>query len=200
MIEVCMFDMGGVVTNFSSAAMEQKLLNDFGKSEFCSFEQLNPLIKDVHHDFLCGLISTDEFWDAFQRITHISLQSTEGLYTKYFMPTKNETTIDLITRLRKTMRVITATNVEPPHRAWHVSHHDYDIFDKAYTSDVMHISKPDPMFYLTIAKEEHKQPEQMFFIDDNAKNIAVAKELGFNTYLFDTTDKLKTHIQTLGLL
>lgn len=201
MIDVCLFDMGGVVTRFSSAVMEQRLLSDFGKRELISFENANPLMRHIHHDFLCGLITDEEFWDAFQRLTHIRLPQTERLYTKYFMPEKNTATAALIQRLRsRNIRVVGASNAEPPHRAWHAAHSDYDIFDAVYTSDTIHFAKPDPMFYIKIAEQENKNPEQMFFTDDNPENIEAAEALGLSAFLFTTAEALEKHLLALGLL
>ena len=58
-------------------------------------------MRHIHHDFLCGLITEEQFWDVFQRLTHIRLPQTEKLYTKYFIPGKNTTTLALIQRLRE---------------------------------------------------------------------------------------------------
>lgn len=201
MIDVCLFDMGGVVTRFSSAVMEQRLLSDFGKRELLSFENATPLMRHIHHDFLCGLITDEEFWDAFQRLTRIRLPQTEKLYTKYFMPEKNTATVALIQRLRaKKIRVVGASNAEPPHRAWHAAHNDYDIFDAVYTSDTIHFSKPDPMFYIKIAEQENKNPERLFFTDDNPENIEAAEALGLSAFLFTTAEALEKHLLALGLL
>ncbi|MGI0529233.1 HAD family hydrolase [Treponema socranskii] len=201
MIDVCLFDMGGVVTRFSSAVMEQRLLSDFGKNDLLSFENANPLMRHIHHDFLCGLITDKQFWDVFQRLTCIRLPQTEKLYTKYFMPEKNTATVALIRRLRaKKIRVVGASNAEPPHRAWHTAHKDYDIFDAVYTSDTIHFAKPDPMFYIKIAEQENKNPEQLFFTDDNPENIEAAEALGLSAFLFTTAEALEKHLLTLGLL
>ena len=201
MIDVCLFDMGGVVTRFSSVDMEQRLLSDFGKSELLSFENANPLMRHIRHDFLCGLITDAQFWDAFQRLTRIRVPQTEKLYTKYFMPEKNTATLSLIRRLRaKNIRVVGASNAEPPHRAWHAAHKDYDIFDAIYTSDTIHFAKPDPMFYIKIAEQENKNPEQLFFTDDNPENIEAAEALGLSTFLFTTAEALEKRLSALGLL
>lgn len=58
-----------------------------------------------------------------------------------------------------------------------------DLFDKAYYSfEVGHI-KPSKEIFEYLLKDANVKAEDCLFLDDGSKNIEVANELGFKTYL-----------------
>ncbi len=201
MIKVCMFDMGGVVDEFSSEVMERKLLRDFGISHVDTFVGLCPGLEKVLQDFLRGRMDESKFWSLFQEMTGVSVPDEQHLYTKYFHPKKDNETIQLISDLRSHgVRVIAGTNVEPPHRIWHEDHDDYGIFDKAYTSDLLHLAKPEKEFFIEIARLEDLSPDEFFFTDDRLENIEVSCAVGMHGYQFHSAQELRKTLQTLSLL
>lgn len=201
MIEVCMFDMGGVVDQFSSERMEKRLLRYFGVSDADSFEKVAPGIESIKMSFMSGLVSLEQFWKEFERLSGIKVPHEEGLYTKFFNPVKIPKTIRLIQDLKASgMRVVAATNVEPPHHAWHSVHNDYDLFDAVYASDELHASKPDPLFFTKILAFEGKSPSCCFFTDDKAENVQTACDLGIQGYQFINADDLRTHLECIRVI
>lgn len=52
-----------------------------------------------------------------------------------------------------------------------------------FSCDV-HLCKPDRRIYETICDKYQLKPEECFFIDDNANNVAAAKEFGIHAYRF----------------
>jgi glucose-1-phosphatase len=59
------------------------------------------------------------------------------------------------------------------------------LFTKAFYSYEMELWKPDQRIYQTVLDDINQLPEDVLFIDDNAANIASAKEMGFQTILND---------------
>ena len=53
------------------------------------------------------------------------------------------------------------------------------------------LTKPDLGSFNLILNKMKVSPEQTVFIDDNKKNIAVAKSLGINSILFEDNKQLK---------
>lgn len=58
-----------------------------------------------------------------------------------------------------------------------------DYFDYAYLSFEMGLVKPDPAIFQKMIAHSGMNPERTLFIDDSAKNIAAARDLGFQVYL-----------------
>ncbi|MFA6689748.1 MAG: HAD-IA family hydrolase [Sphaerochaetaceae bacterium] len=201
MVRVCMFDMGGVVDEFSSEVMEKQILADLGVSDASSFVELCPALQPVLGDFLRGMMDEAGFWRQFGALTGLRVPKRSHLYTKYFAPVKKMDTIRLISDLRvHGMRVVAATNVEPPHRIWHETQGDYDIFDAAYTSDVLHVAKPEAAFFVEVVRREGLAPQECFFTDDREENIDAALSVGMVARQFVCADDLRRTLANISVL
>ncbi len=67
----------------------------------------------------------------------------------------------------------------------------FSSIDKAYFSWGTGFVKPDKQAWLNILKENDLKPSDCLYFDDSEKNVAAAKELGINSYLFKDIEKLK---------
>ncbi len=60
-----------------------------------------------------------------------------------------------------------------------------EVVDLTVCSHLIHVCKPDPESYrILLDRIEAKKPEEVLFIDDKAKNIVAAQELGIKGYVF----------------
>jgi putative hydrolase of the HAD superfamily len=193
--------MGGVIDTFSSIPMEKKILNYLGQNGNKSFKDVWENFDQYHSLLLKGLIDDTQFFEEFEKGTGITVPDEKNLYIKYFNPISNPKMIEIITLIKaKGYRIICGTNVEPPHRKYHESKKDYAIFDRTYTSDKLHLIKPNPDFFRMILKEETIKQENILFIDDTIENIEIAAELGFNTYHFKDSDDFLTFLSQSKLI
>ena len=189
------FDMGGVVTNTFLLTQLYKKLNitteDFFK--VCSKENT-----DIWQLFQTGVINTKQFWEAFN---HRIAASTEerfrnvphvdnDLFRLYFHPTTNLQTVSLIQQLKTKHRVVCGTNTIDSHWENHIERGDYSYFDQTYASNKIGCAKPDPHFFELILEAEETAPEDAFFTDDRANNVAAAASLGIHAELFTTAEEL----------
>lgn len=65
------------------------------------------------------------------------------------------------------------------------------LFDKAYFSFDLHLSKPNPEVYEFVMNQHDLVPEKTLFIDDNEDNVAAARTLGLKTYLLQKPERLR---------
>jgi FMN phosphatase YigB (HAD superfamily) len=67
-------------------------------------------------------------------------------------------------------------------------------YTKYFSSHMIHYGKTDSKFYISCLKQSESKPNEVLFIDDNLKNITVAKEVGINTIFYEnnklTIDKI----------
>ena len=201
MIKICLFDMGGVTDIFDNAAMQRKMLAYLGDASHRLLSDFGEEARMLENKLCRGLVSDGKFWEAFSRLSGLPVPEDVHLYARFFNPRPNPGTIRIIEDLKaKGMRVVGATNVEPLHRAWHEAHHEYDVFDALYASDLMHLAKPDPAFFEAIATSEHLDFEEMVHVDDRLENVESARSLGIHALLFTTPEKLRSDFEALGLL
>ena len=98
--------------------------------------------------------------------------------------------IEAIEKVKKHYKIFLMSNTNVIHYDLYVrdlqlrfGYNEFDeLFNKSYFSFAEHLEKPDPRFFELILDHEHLLPEETLFIDDTAKNIAAAKELGIRTY------------------
>ena len=80
---------------------------------------------------------------------------------------------------------------------------NYDFFEifkgKIVVSGIEKLIKPDPKIWEVLLERYNIQTEESVFIDDNAKNIEVAKSLGFITVHVTENGDLEKELKDLGL-
>ena len=187
------FDMGGVVTNTFRMDSIYKKLN-LSKSEYqdiCSLEGRN--IGDLLN---IGKITTEEFWQEFNRRSRLYKsqnpvpQVEHDLFRLCFHPSKNLETVELIQMLKKKNRVVCGTNTIQSHWENHMERGDYAFFNQTYASNKIGCAKPDPHFFELILEAEETAPENAFFTDDRADNVAAAASLGIHAEVFTSAKEL----------
>lgn len=70
-----------------------------------------------------------------------------------------------------------------------------ELFDGLVFSAPIKMAKPNREIFAHILEKYDLDPAESIFIDDNAANIATAKEMGLGTYTFDgNADALRIHL------
>ncbi len=73
-------------------------------------------------------------------------------------------------------------------------------FDGRLVSGEEKTRKPFLDFYQTLISKFEIDPSQSVFVDDNARNLVPAKELGFETIHFKSPEQFRTELGSLGVL
>ena len=80
---------------------------------------------------------------------------------------------------------------------------NYDFFDifegKIVVSGTEKLIKPDPKIWHVLLERYNLKAEESVFIDDNPKNIEVAKMLGFITVHITEETNLAEELRSLGI-
>ncbi len=189
------FDMGGVVTNTFLLTQLYNKLNITTEDFYNICRQDN---KDIWQLFQIGKLNPQQFWDIFNQRTSSSSdeklrsipQVEHDLFRLYFHPSKNLETVELIKQLKKKHRVVCGTNTIDSHWENHMERGDYSLFNQTYASNKIGAAKPDPHFFELILDAEQTDPENAFFTDDRADNVAAAASLGIHAELFTTAAEL----------
>ncbi len=73
-------------------------------------------------------------------------------------------------------------------------------FNEIIISGKAGLAKPDPEIFHYFLNTVKREPQECLFIDDAAVNIAVARELGFQTLRFQSPEKLALDLKMAGIL
>lgn len=97
----------------------------------------------------------------------------------------NEELRDFILRLRRRYPVYLLSNAMSSFLRRILEENDlYPLFDRVFISAEMRVTKPSADFFRTVLSELSLSGEDAVMIDDNAKNLAGAREAGIDGILF----------------
>ena len=183
-IKLCIFDMGGVTikSGFDTITGISRILK-LQPDKFLSIAGENL------HLLYAGKINSGQFWEKFSKNSGLEIQN--DLWLKFFKPVSNQRVVNLVSRLKKFVRVVAGTNTIESHYLYLKERGYFDIFDDVYASCIIGFAKPELKFFNYIMESEDCQPAETIFIDDKKENVKAAKELGINAILFRTVEVLK---------
>jgi putative hydrolase of the HAD superfamily len=181
------FDMGGVVAG--NTDVFPAVHGHLGMAA----EQFYRLAGSNLEKLMDGAITGDEFWTRFSLKSGIPVD--EDLFAKYFNPRLDQGMVDILSRLKNSVRVVCGTNVFDSHYNYLMPRGYYDLFHAVYASNKMGISKPHLKFYRHILDAEGVNPEDAVFIDDFEVNVRAAERLGIRAVFFKNAEGLRSEIQ-----
>lgn len=76
---------------------------------------------------------------------------------------------------------------------------DLDLFDYRFVSAYLRMAKPDERIFAHALNKMRLKPSQVFFIDDTAKNIEGAVQIGINAIQFTTEEELKKALSRMKI-
>ena len=90
------------------------------------------------------------------------------------------------------VRLYYLSNMPAPYaRVLELRHEFLNWFDGGIFSGDVNLIKPDAAIYKLLQRQYHLEPDRTVFIDDLARNIAAAQELGWQGILFDHAGDLR---------
>lgn len=190
------FDMAGVLAN---STCTENICAELGISlqEFYIF-QLDSGGDNTYQELSIGSISPEEYWENFSYNSGIDIR--EDLFKVLYKPEIDSSLIILIKELKKRgCRVVCCTNTIESHFEEHLRLGNYSIFDFVYSSHLMGVKKPSPEIFERIIDLEQVLADDVYFIDDNERNVEVAKNIGMSAHLFISAEKLKKALSQVFL-
>ena len=184
MVEVLLFDLGGVLVEFSGVRDMARLL-PVGTSESDILERWSRCPHTAA--FGLGQLSRQDFGERFVRDWGIDLAPERFLeefrsWSKCLLPGAAE----LLASLRSRFRLAALSNSNELH--WERNSHDLgvtDLFEVAISSHQVGLSKPDPRIYLAALDLLGVSPDRVMFFDDAHENVVAAAELGVRAFQVD---------------
>jgi 2-haloacid dehalogenase len=199
-VEAVVFDVGRVLAQWDLRFLYAKLIDDPAQLEWFCTTVVTP---EWHFQHDAGRPLDEmiperiaQFPDCAELIEAYRLRFNESV------PGPVPGSLELVEALAaRAMPLYAITNFGaefwPPFRAeWPVFEHFRDIV----VSGVECIAKPDPAIYALAASRFGHAPAKMLFIDDNAENIASARQCGWQVHHFTDADRLEADLRARGLL
>ena len=182
------FDLGGIFLALNYQRTKD-LFIEFGVTEFDVFFTQH-YANDLFEDLEKGLISPEQFYDAFRSETKTNL-TNEEIKTAWnaMLVSFPKERIEWLRSIKERYNIFLFSNTNQIHYDQIMELYKRDLgvadfnelFLKPYYSHEMRLRKPYPESFLHIINEQNLTIAETLFIDDTIKNIEAADALGLQT-------------------
>jgi glucose-1-phosphatase len=193
MVEVLLFDLGGVLVDFTGVRDIAPLL-PIAESESEIRERWSAC---KHTEAFClGRSSRQEFGERFVRDWGLALAPAEFLrefrsWSRRLLPGAE----DLLAALRPRFRLAALSNSNELH--WERNELDLGIpglFEVAISSHEVGLCKPDPAFYRVALDRLGVAPDRVVFFDDVDENVIAASKIGMRAFRVEGVEALRERL------
>ena len=193
------FDIGGVLLNIHPERTIQHLNNCTGISK----EIIKTAFShEINNKYEKGEINNQEYFQSIKR----ALPKTDSLCEPDFwealgMLLGEETSVSPVLRsCSKHIPIWLLSNTNPYHiERWAKRFSFLPLVTGAVFSYDVGYRKPDEDIFRIALNLAGKNPEEIFFIDDDLKNINQARKIGLISHHFTSVESLKQKMIELGL-
>lgn len=198
-IEVLLFDLGGVLVEFSGVRDIAPLLR-----ERLSEAEILERWRNCPHSrqFGIGKLSRQEFGERFVRDWNLNVSPEDFLrefrtWSKRLLPGA----ADLLAALRPRFRLGALSNSNELH--WERNSNELGItslFELAISSHQIGVQKPDPAAYLIALERLNVPPQAVMFFDDVPAHVGAAAALGIHAFQVDGVERVRERLLREHLL
>jgi len=198
-IKVLLFDVGGVLVNFSGLVELSKLLPG------------NPSVEAVRARWVTSPVNT-----AFERGEMTSQEFVPALIEEFDLPYTEQDFVDvfkswvkaplpglekLLDDLRGTFHLACLSNTNEMHWDHMLETCRLNtMLDSHYASHLLGMIKPGAEIFHAVCKDLGAKPEEIIFFDDGQENVDGARNAGLHAYCVDGPFAIRTALQNAGLL
>ena len=192
-IDVLLFDLGGVLVEFSGVRDLAVLLQGrLSESEIREQWSRHP----PSEQFGLGKLSREDFGNRFVKDWNLELPPEDFLrefqsWSKRLFPGA----VELLTLLRPRFRLAALSNSNELH--WDRNTNDLGVtglFEVAISSHQVGLYKPDPKIYLTALDRLGASPDSVMFFDDVPANVVAASALGIRAFQVEGVEGVRSRL------
>jgi putative hydrolase of the HAD superfamily len=198
-IDVLLFDLGGVLVEYSGVRDLASLLPDHPSEQDvrARWSRCQPT-----EAYCLGHLSRQQFGGRFVGDWGLTLSSEAFLDEFRSWPRRLfHGTTELLASLRSRYRIAILSNSNELH--WERIMDDLGVAalcDVAISSHHVHLAKPDPRIFVATLERLAVRPETVMFFDDAIANVEAARTLGMRACHANGVDEVRAHLTTAGLL
>jgi glucose-1-phosphatase len=198
-IEILLFDLGGVLVEFSGV-QDLAVLLQGRLSESEILEQMSRY--SPSEQFGLGKLSREDFGNRFVKDWNLAMPPDDFLrefrsWSKRLFPGA----LELLTSLRPQFRLAALSNSNELH--WDRNTKDLGVtslFELAISSHQVGLYKPDPKMYLTALDRLGASPDRVMFFDDVPANVIAASALGIRAFQVEGVEGVRSRLMREQLL
>lgn len=196
MIKAIIFDLGGVVIDFSNKLYYERIAETSGKPA----EEVKITIEKSALPLLeKGKITTRSFEKTVAKSLGIALKEVRwyGFYARAVRA--NSDILELLSVLHQDYRIAYLSNIDKARYSYTVKILNLNLFDYRFASCYIGARKPEPMVYTYALKKMGMGPSNALFIDNQMENVLGARKAGITSLQFKNRRTLDLDLAKLGL-
>ena len=189
-IRTIIFDLGGVIITLDSqqAVDRFKVLGVKDAEQRLDSYTQSGIFGDLEH----GLISDEDFRRELSKLVGHEVSHEQCAYAwQGYAKEVPQRNLDALDRLRREgYRVVLLSNTNPYMMEWVDSgafdgkgHSVFHYFDACYLSYQLKLMKPSEDIFRAVLRNEKTFASECLFVDDGARNVATASQLGMRTLM-----------------
>ena len=195
------FDLGGVLIDWQREHLYKKMFagNEAGMQYFldevCSLEWNAQM--DCGYPFAKAIEERVELFPAYEEYIRAYWTRWEEM-----VPGQISGTVEILAALREhgyPLAVLSNWS-EETHARVYKQFEFLHWFDEVLISGREKLIKPDPAIFHLLLDRLQRSAEECLFIDDSVANIQAASQLGIQTILFTSPEKLRTELRERALI
>ncbi|WP_320127678.1 HAD-IA family hydrolase [uncultured Sphaerochaeta sp.] len=175
--QLFIFDMGNVI--IKNIRTLKKIVRHWHLPE----QEFMEDFRGYDAPLMDGFISTSQYWAHVEHKFGIRVEGEP--FAQEFKPIFNDEMVAVLKQLHQEgKRIVCGSNTFAPH--WEIIERmgALALFDRAYASHEMGISKPASQFFTYILNKEGYEAKDVYFVDDYEENIESASKMGIHCLLY----------------
>lgn len=195
-IRAVFFDLGGVILRTEYQAPRESLAERLNMT----YEDLVRLVFEnkSSQQASIGAISAEQHWDEVLRLLHLPADQKDIVRNEFFGGDLLDVNlVDFIRSLRPGVKTGLISNAWLDLRDYITSQHFEDAFDEMIISAEVGVMKPDAGIYQMALAGVGVSPAEAVFVDDTARNVEGAKEVGMHGILFKQPEEVIEEIKQI---
>jgi 2-haloacid dehalogenase len=194
-MKTIIFDLGGVLLDWNPHRLYAPYFNSSTEIDRflreINFPEWN-LQQDAGRPFAEGVAALSQEFPHYAHLIRAYHERWEDS-----VPGAIDGTVDILKRIKRDgVPLYALTNFSA--ETFPIMRRRFDflqLFEYILVSGEVGLVKPDPAIYRLMLEKIGRPARECLFIDDSAKNVAAAKEMGFDTIHFQSPGQLKTELQ-----
>jgi len=184
-IQAIFFDWHGVLENGSFRQMREDFVAKYPENE-----SLGDSIQIIGRKYAIGEMSPEEFWSSLAAMT--SKEGVAKVHSRRFQHDPNKALWAKIPELASKYALFILSDCSEDKAAFVRDHYDLSLFTDTFFSYQFKKTKTDPSFFADVLETAGESASSACMVDDSARKLEVAKEVGMETILFKSAEDIKS--------
>ena len=200
MIKLIIFDLGGVCFEIDWLKVNDEMVKKFNVTTLVKSAGNEKAVSYYKEALEGKRHPIDMFKELNKEDSNLNeiVKFYKELYKKY--KAHNDQIYELIRKLKEKFTVVCLSDTNVVHYEAHEEQGTIKDFHHVFTSFKIGSIKRDENTFKKVLSELSIKPEEAIFIDDNDKNVEVAKSLGVNGIKYTSYEALIKELKNLKVL